>query len=105
MIRKLLCSLSLLALSCLTADLGADEPDCKPVQIAESTACVKDQLKPLRDARTYKETTTVTDNGDGVRTVTFVFEPKCLRDPTPCRIASRSITASVNCKAGTATCS
>jgi hypothetical protein len=105
MLRKLLCSLSLLLLACATADLKAAGPDCKPVQIAEATPCVKDQLKPLREAKTYNETTTVTDNGDDTRTVTFIFEPKCLRAPTPCRIASRSVTTTVSCKTGTASCS
>jgi hypothetical protein len=104
MLRKLLCSLSLLVLACSTSDLKAAGPDCKPVQIAESTPCVKDQLKLLRDAKIYNETTTVTDNGEDTRTVTFIFEPKCLRAPTPCRIASRSVEASVSCKTGTATC-
>jgi len=104
MIRKLLCSLFLLILSCISNDLRAAETDCKPVQIAEATPCVKDRLKPLRDAKIYKETTTVTDHGDGVRTVTFVFDPKCLQDPTPCHMASRNVTVSVNCTAGTATC-
>jgi hypothetical protein len=46
----------------------------------------------------------VTDNAESVKTVTFIFEPKCLRAPTPCRIASRSVTSTVDCKTATATC-
>lgn len=107
MIRKLFGSLSLLALAWMTLPARAAEPTaaaCKPVQIAEGTQCVKDQLKPMREAKTYNETTTVTDNADSVKTVTFIFEPKCLRAPTPCRIASRSVTSTVDCKTATATC-
>jgi hypothetical protein len=104
MIRKLLCSLSLLALACASSPTAGAAPDCKPVQIAEGTQCVKDQLKAFRDAKTWNETTTITDNADGTKTVTFVFEPKCLRAPTPCRIASRSVSTTVDCKTGTATC-
>jgi hypothetical protein len=103
---KLVCGLSILVLACASAPApsAADEDVCKPVEVAEATKCVQDQLAPLRDAKTYNETTTVADNGDETRTVTFVFEPKCLRDPTPCRIASRSVTALVACKTATATC-
>jgi len=107
---KLLCCLFLLAASAVTvpsggaAPMSPTSPACKPVQIAESTDCVKDQLKPLRDAKTYNETTTVTDNADGVKTVTFIFEPKCLKDPTPCKDPSRSVSTTVDCKTGTASC-
>jgi len=107
MIKKLLCSLSLLALACVSAPTRAAEPpapECKPVEIAETTQCVKEQLKPLRDAKTYDETTTVTDNSDGTKTINFIFAPKCLRAASPCRIASRNISSVVDCKAGTATC-
>jgi hypothetical protein len=81
-----------------------EPPACRPVQIAETTQCVKDQLKSFRKAKTYNETTTVADNSDGTKTVTFIFEPKCLHAAVPCRIASRSIISTVDCKAGTATC-
>jgi hypothetical protein len=104
---KLLGCLVLLAVSAVAVPSGGAAPTapaCKPVQIAESTDCVKDQLKPLRDAKTYNETTTVTDNADGVKTVTFIFEPKCLKDPTPCKDPSHSISSTVDCKTGTATC-
>jgi hypothetical protein len=106
-LRNLLLGLSLLTVAWVMVPAGAAEPTgpaCKPVQVAESTQCVKDQLKPLRDAKTYDETTTVTDNTDGIKTVTFIFEPKCLHDPVPCRTPSRSISSTVDCKTGTATC-
>jgi hypothetical protein len=108
---KLLGGLALLVLAWLTGPSGASgsaetsaAPDCKPVQIAEGTQCVKDQLKPLRDAKAYDETTTVTDNSETTRTVTFTFEPKCRHDPTPCGTASRSLSSTVDCKTGTASC-
>jgi hypothetical protein len=107
MIKKLLCSLSLLALACVATPARAAEPPppaCKPVEIAEMTQCVKEQLKPLRDAKTYDETTTVTDNSDGTKTINFIFAPKCLHAPSPCKIASRNISSIVDCKTGTATC-
>jgi hypothetical protein len=103
MTAKLFASLALLATACVTAGAAAPEA-CQPVRVAEGTACVKEQLEPLRKAQTYKETTTVADNEDGTKTVTFVFEPKCLRAPTPCRIASRSVSAVVDCAAGAAVC-
>jgi hypothetical protein len=103
MIKKLVCSLCLLALGYVTTPAQGAEP-CKPIQIAEATPCVQEQLKPLRELKTYNETSTVTDNTDGTKTVTFVFNPKCLDDPTPCRLASRSVTAVVDCTTSTATC-
>jgi hypothetical protein len=108
---KLLGGLALLALARLTGPAGAagtaestTATACQPVQVAEGTQCVKDQLKPLRDAKTYDETTTVTENSEATKTVTFVFEPKCRHDPTPCREASRSISSTVDCKTGKASC-
>jgi hypothetical protein len=74
------------------------------VQIAESTSCVQQQIQPLRDSNMYKETRTVTENGDGTATVTFTFTPKCLDNPTPCGLATQIVTATVDCSAGTATC-
>lgn len=65
---------------------------------------MKEQLAKLRQAKIYQETTTVADDPDGMKTVTFLFEPKCLRAPTPCRIASRSVVARVDCAAAAATC-
>jgi hypothetical protein len=103
MIKKLLCSLCLLAFACISVPARGEAP-CKPVQIAEATPCVQEQLQPLREASTYNETSEVTDNADGTKTVTFVFNPKCLDDPTPCRLASRSVTAVVDCTTSTATC-
>jgi hypothetical protein len=43
-------------------------------------------------------------NDDGTKTVTFAFNPKCLDDPTPCGLASQSVTAVVDCTTNTATC-
>ncbi|HEX6899855.1 MAG TPA: hypothetical protein VF789_09080 [Thermoanaerobaculia bacterium] len=63
---------------------------CKPIKIAEATPCVQDQIKPLRDSGIYDETVTVTDNGNGTYTVTFVFDPKCLKLTPPCGLPSRN---------------
>lgn len=70
------------------------------VQIAESTQCVQDQLQPLRNSNLYHESRTVTDNGDGTVTVTFIFTPKC----GTCGLATRIVTAVIDCATGTATC-
>lgn len=104
MVKKLLCSLCLLTWACSTAPVQGGEQPCQPVQIAEATPCVQEQLKPLRESNDYDETSNVADNEDGTKTVTFVFDPKCLDDPTPCRVASRSVTAMVNCGTSNATC-
>jgi len=103
MLKKLLCSLCLLTCACATAPVQGGEP-CKPIQIAEATPCVQEQLKSLRESDLYDETSSVTDNEDGTKTVTFVFDPKCLHAPNPCRVASHSVTAAVDCKTSTATC-
>ena len=104
MITKLSVALVLLAsAACMPARAAAPEA-CQAVRIAESAACVKEQLAPLRKAKIYQETTMVEDNPDGTKTVTFLFEPKCLRAAIPCRIASRSVIALVDCTAAAATC-
>jgi hypothetical protein len=103
MIKKLACSLCLLIFAYITDP--AQAAACQPIQIAEATSCVQEQIQPLRDSNEYKETTNVTNNDDGTKTVTFTFNPKCLNDPTPCGLASRSVTAVVNCTTETATCS
>jgi hypothetical protein len=103
MIKKFLCSLSLLTLACATGPAGADS-SCKPVKIAEAEKCVQDQLEPLRGSTNFNETSKVDDNEDGTKTVTFVFEPKCLHGPNPCRVANRVVTAVVDCAARSATC-
>lgn len=104
MIKKLVCSLCLLAFAYVTTPAAQGAEPCKPIQIAEATPCVQEQLQPLRESKIYNETSSVTDNPDGTKTVTFVFNPKCLDDPTPCRLASRSVTAVVDCTTSTATC-
>lgn len=88
----------------VSAGVAAASEACQPVRIAESAACVKEQLAKLRKAKIYQETTTVADDPEGTKTVTFLFEAKCLREPTPCRIASRSVIARVDCSTGAATC-
>lgn len=103
MIKKLVCSLGLLTFAYMaTPAQGAGA--CKPIQIAEATPCVQEQLEPLRESTTYNETTKVADNEDGTKTATFVFNPKCLDDPAPCRMPSQSVTAVVNCTTDSATC-
>jgi hypothetical protein len=47
-----------------------------------------------------KETTTVADDPDGMKTVTFLFEPKCLRADPPCR----RVIAKMDCATSAATC-
>jgi hypothetical protein len=96
-----------LAFVLVTIALGAPAPavaTCDPVAIAESTACVEDQITPLRDSGFYNETVTVIDNGNGTYTVEFVFDPKCRKLRPPCGAPSRIVTATVNCATGTATC-
>jgi hypothetical protein len=103
MIKKLVCSLCLLTFAYITVPAQAAEA-CKPIVIAEATPCVQEKLAPLRDSNSYNESTRVTNNDDGTKTVTFTFNPKCLDDPTPCGLASQSVTAVVNCTTNTATC-
>lgn len=103
MIKKLACSFCLLILAYITAPAGAAEA-CKPIPIAEATPCVQEKIQPLRDSNSYNESTSVTNNDDGTKTVTFTFNPKCLDDPTPCGQASQSVTAVVDCTTNTATC-
>jgi hypothetical protein len=73
-------------------------------QIAENTQCVQDQVQPLRSSGIYNEHHTVTVNGNGTATVTYTFDPKCLNNNPPCGLASKIVTATVDCSAGTATC-
>jgi len=101
--QRLVLALVLVALAVTVAGPVAATV-CKPVKIAEATPCVKDQIDPLRASGTYDETITVTDNGNGTFTVTFTFDPKCLKLTPPCGLASRIVTATVNCATGTATC-
>lgn len=102
-LQKLFVALVLLALAVTLAGPVAATV-CKPIKIAEATPCVQDQIKPLRDSGIYDETVTVTDNGNGTYTVTFVFDPKCLKLTPPCGLPSRIVTATVDCATGTATC-
>lgn len=101
--QKLFLALTLVALAFTVAGPVAATV-CKPIKIAESTQCVKDQIDPLRSSGTYNETITVTDNGNGTYTVTFTYDPKCLNLNPPCGLASRIVTATVDCATGTATC-
>jgi hypothetical protein len=104
MIAKLSSAVLLIvSTACLPVSAGAPKA-CRPVRIAESAACVKEQLAKLRAAKGFQETTTVADDPDGMKTVTFLFEPKCLRAAVPCRIASRSVIAKVDCATAAATC-
>jgi hypothetical protein len=96
-----------LALVLVTLALSVVAPvaaACRPAKIAQDTQCVKDQIDPLRASGIYNETITVTDNGNGTYTVTFTYDPKCLNFNPPCGLASRIVTATVDCATETATC-
>ena len=100
--QKLFLALVLVTLALTVA--GPVDAACRPIKIAESTQCVKDQIDPLRSSGTYNETITVTNNGNGTYTVTFTYDPKCLNFNPPCGLASRIVTATVDCATETATC-
>jgi len=77
---------------------------CKgAMQMAKVTQCVQAMESQCSPA-TWRESHDVFDNGDGTLTINFVYEPKCLDDPVPCRIATRLAAVSVDCQAHTATC-
>jgi hypothetical protein len=100
----LLLALCLLAFSLVVVRPVVADSCPHAVQIAEATPCVQTQVQPLRDSGTYNERQSVTLNGDGTATVTFTFEPKCRNSNPPCSLATKVVTATVDCSAGTATC-
>ena len=77
---------------------------CPAKSIAMHTPCVHDSMKPLMTSRMYNMRMQETDLGKGMMAVDFYFEPKCLNDPIPCRIATRCVTAMVDCNTRIATC-
>lgn len=100
--QKLFLALVLVALALTVA--GPVDAACRPAKIALDTQCVADQVDPLRASGTYNETITVDYNGDDIYTVTFTYNPKCLNFNPPCGLASRIVTATVDCATETATC-
>ena len=100
----------LLILFCLAvailamASTASAREGCKgAMTMAKATTCVQAmeaQCSPVG----WRESYDVFDNGNGSLTINFVYEPKCLHDPVPCRIASRLVVVGVDCQAHTATC-
>jgi hypothetical protein len=61
---------------------------------------MEEQCPPI----VWNERHDVFNNGDGTLTINFVYEPKCLDDPIPCKIASRLAVVRVAGKGHTAIC-
>jgi hypothetical protein len=74
------------------------------VRIAESSVCVQSQVDPLRSSSLYKETRQVVELADGTFEVSYYFVPKCLNGPVPCRLATQTVTATVDTTADAASC-
>lgn len=77
---------------------------CPAKAIAFTASCAHAQVMPLMTSGMFKMKMEENDFGGGRMAVDFYFEPKCLRDPVPCRIATRCVTAMVDCNTRTATC-
>ena len=77
---------------------------CPVKAIVLHTPCVHDQMMPFMTSGMFKMRPEMKDMGNGMMAVDFYFEPKCLRDPVPCRIATQCVTAMVDCNTRTATC-
>jgi len=73
------------------------------MSMAKSAPCVQ-EMDQLCSPIGWNEDVTMTDNGDGTMTAMFVYNPKCLDDPVPCRIASRLVVVMVKCQAHAAVC-
>jgi hypothetical protein len=79
--------------------------DCPgAMQIAMHTPCVESRMSALEAPSFYKESCGMIDNGDRTMSVIFYYEPRCLDDPIPCRIATQAVFATVDCQTRTATC-
>ena len=76
---------------------------CPYMHMAKHTSCVQEMDKVCSPAN-WNESHSMVDYGDGTMMVMFVYNPKCLNDPIPCRIASRLVTVMVDCNVHTATC-
>jgi hypothetical protein len=84
---------------------GAAANTCpQAVHMAQSAGCVQAQLDLMQSSAMYKESSWAEDMGGGMMRVVFMYEPKCLDAKVPCRIATLSITATVNCNDNTVTC-
>jgi hypothetical protein len=76
---------------------------CPYMHMAKHTSCVQEMDRTCSPAN-WNESSSVVDYGDGTMMVMFVYEPKCLQEPIPCRIASRLVTVMVDCNTDAATC-
>jgi hypothetical protein len=73
------------------------------MSMAKSAPCVQ-AMDEVCSPVGWNEDVLMTDNGDGTMTAAFVYNPKCLDDPVPCRIASRLVVVMIKCEAHDAVC-
>lgn len=105
--QKLLLALAVVILTAFAIQPAAATNYCSPgtaYQLAEATSCFHDAIQPLRDSGTYNESRSLTSNGNGTSTVTYTYSPKCLNSNPPCGLATRIVTATINCSTGAVTC-
>lgn len=102
---KVFALLSVAAIAAAVTPSATAGNDCPgAMQIAMHTLCVESQMAALDNPSVYKESCVMIDNGDGTMSVVFLYEPRCLDDPIPCRIATQAVFSTVDCTVRTATC-
>jgi len=92
-----------LALIVFANPVTASQSTCNPVAIAKKAPCIQDQIARFQGGA-YETWTQVNDYGTGTMEVAFYFEPMCIYDPVPCRIATQCVIATVDCNTRTAIC-
>jgi hypothetical protein len=93
------------AVSAVTVSpVTAAPSSCRASQIAEANPCVQAQLDIYRSTSLYRETRVEDQTGDGAVTLTYVFTPKCLNGPIPCRLVTQTVVVLVDCTADAAIC-
>ena len=101
---KLLILLSALAVvAAIASPVHATQSCPGAMSMAKQAACVQEMDQVCDPIGWYRDVS-MTDNGDGTMTAMFVYNPKCLDDPVPCRIASRLVVVMVKCAAHSAVC-
>lgn len=77
---------------------------CPAMATILSTPCVQTILQSYPQSFWYYESWSLADNGNGSMTMTCVMEPRCIDAPVPCRLASRLVEVTFDCKTGQAVC-
>ena len=104
-ILKLACTVALLVFALtLVPAASANTNVCHAIKAAEAAPCVASQLGALRASTLFQEDRVVEDMDATTKCVEFIFVPKCLNGPIPCRIATQTVTAIIDCTTETATC-